>query len=312
MAKNLYSILGVPKSASEAEIKKAFRALAKELHPDRNPGDAAAEARFKEVSRANDVLSDKKKRALYDEFGDVGLREGFDPAYARRPAGAGFGGGGVDFSDIFAGARARAGGGFSFNVEDLFGGAGRSADAAQERRASSDYESELSVAFLDALRGVETEVVFTPHGAPEPKRLRVKIPAGARDGQKMRLRGQGRAGRGDLILTIRVKSHSKVWFEGDDLHVRVPITPLESYRGAKVEVSTPAGQVQLQVPAGAQSGAKLRLRSKGAPTKSGHGDLIAHLEVRLPKKRSDAIEALLETLEGDFAEDVRGKLPDLA
>ena len=300
-----YKTLGVARDASAAEVKKAYRNLAKKLHPDRNPDDASAEAQFKKVTVAYDVLSDPKKRDLFDRFGQMGLHENFDPNV--HGAAAGMGG---DFSDFFNAARSGgAPGGFGgVNFEDLFGGR-RAAP-----RKGRDFEAEVRVGFLDALRGTKADVAF--RSGREEKRLKVSIPAGTRDGGKIRLKGQGaRAPRGgqpgDLILKVNVSSHSKVWFEGNDLHLRVPITPVEAYRGAKIEVATPQGSVQMSVPAGAQSGAKLRLRGKGATGKKG-GDLIAHLEVRLPKERSEKVEALLQQLEEAFAGDVRESLPDLS
>ena len=293
-----YSTLGVAKGASQGEIKKAYRTLAKELHPDRNPGNAAAEARFKKVTAAYEVLSDAKKRSLYDQYGDMGLQDGFDPnIHGGRMGG---------FGDFFGGG----GFGGGFDMSDLFGAA-----AQRGPRKGRDFEAEVKVGFLEALRGHETDVAFRTSAGE--RRLKVKVPAGVRDGAKIRLAGQGGEGTGggpagNLILRVRVSSHSKVWFEGESLHLRVPITPLEAYRGAKVEVTTPQGVVQLSIPAGAQSGGKLRLRGKGAKHKGKVGDLIAHLEVRMPKARTTEVEELLEKLEDAFSEDIREALPNLS
>ncbi|MEM6958502.1 MAG: DnaJ domain-containing protein, partial [Myxococcota bacterium] len=177
--KDYYAALGVSRSASDAEIKKAYRRLAKELHPDRNPGDKVAETRFKEMSAAYDVLSDATKRSLYDQYGEAGLRDGFDPS--MHGAAAGF-----DFSDLFGGGFGARGGG-GFNVSDLFGA------RARPPRKGSDLSAEVRVGFLESLRGHETTISYQ-RGQGEPKRLTVKIPAGTRDGKKMRLRGQGNEG----------------------------------------------------------------------------------------------------------------------
>lgn len=305
--RDYYKALGLARDVTAAEVKKAYRALAKKLHPDLNPDDPNAEAQFKKVTAAYEVLSDPKKRDLYDRFGEMGLHENFDPNV--HGAAAGMGG---DFSDFFNAARSGGGGGFGgVNFEDLFGGRTRPAPPRKGR----DLEAEVRVGFLEALRGTTTEVVFRA-GRNDGKRLKVKVPAGTRDGGKIRLKGQGspasRGGPpGDLILKVNVSSHSKVWFDGNDLHLRVPITPIEAYRGAKIEVTTPQGPVQMSVPAGAQSGAKLRLRGKGLKGKKG-GDLIAHLEVRLPKERSEKVETLLRKLEEAFDTKVRESLPDLS
>ncbi|HJK89925.1 MAG TPA: DnaJ C-terminal domain-containing protein [Polyangiaceae bacterium LLY-WYZ-15_(1-7)] len=310
--KDYYGALGVKKGASTDEIKKAYRRLAKELHPDRNPGDEKAEERFKEVSEAYGVLSDAEKRALYDEFGVAGLREGFDPeAYrARQAAAAGF-----DFGEMFGGrARGGGGGGFGFDLEDLFRGAG----SRTSPRPGRDYEAKVEVSFLEALRGTEKEVSFTLPRRREVKSLKVRIPAGIRDGEKLRLRGQGGKGArggsdGDLILSVSVGTHPDLWYEGDTLHMRLPVRPLEAYEGSKVPVSTPGGDVQVKLPKGAKTGAKLGLKGKGAPKRGGpRGKLILHVEVVLPEGRSDALREAYATLDEALSGDPRGVLPKLS
>jgi DnaJ-class molecular chaperone len=301
MSDDLYARLGLSKDASAQDIKKAYRRLAKELHPDRNPGDAAAEERFKSVKEAYEALSDPEKRKLYDQYGEIGLREGFDPSMH----GAGFGGGGarsVNFEEIFGrGAREGAGfgggGGFGFSFDDLFGGRER---ASARPRKGPDLHSDITLDFVDALRGTERSLRF----ANFPSEIRVRIPAGAKAGAKVRLRGKGEAGAnggppGDLVLTVHVSAHPYFYreAEGDDLHVRLPLTPLEAVAGAKVAVPTLDGPVQLRIPAGSQAGDKLRLRGKGAPVRGGaRSDLIAHLEVKLPKQATPEIEEALRTV----------------
>lgn len=311
--RDFYKILGVSKSASPEEIKKAYRQLAKELHPDRNPGDASAEERFKEVSGAYAVLSDPEKRKLYDQYGEMGLREGFDPEayHAATQGAAGFEG--FDFGDIFGGARGR-GGSFDFNLEDLFGRRGRPGGGAYVRmpRRGADLQSEVTVDFRDAVLGCTKELSLR---SPEGERtLKVRIPPGVRNEGKIRLRGQGGKGAdggpdGDLVLKVKVRKHPYFSMRGKQLHVTVPVTPLEAYAGAKISVPTPEGSVQLTVPAGSKNGAKLRIRGKGVEEKGKpRGDLIAHLDVVLPKTRSDDVEQALETVQNAFERDPREDL----
>jgi curved DNA-binding protein len=325
--RDLYADLGVAKTATKDEIKKAYRKLARELHPDRNPGNKKAEERFKRVAYANDILSDERKRSLYDEFGEVGLREGFDAEGMRamreaRSRGAGMpGGGGMPggFEDFFGGGQAgRRRPGFGGTLEDLFGGnidelfgrgGGASGFTGRTGGKASDQESEISISFDEALSGVEKEL--TIREGQQTRSIRVRIPAGAREGAKVRLRGQGaRAGSGeagDLVLTIHVEEHA--WFrqEGEDLHLDVPVTLLEAWRGASIKVPTPDGEVALKVPARVQSGAKLRLKGKGAPKRDGtRGDLIAHVQVRMPDgEGDDAVERALAELEGHYRKEPR-------
>jgi curved DNA-binding protein len=315
--RDFYRILGVSRDAAPDEIKKAYRQLAKELHPDRNPGNEEAEERFKDVSAAYGVLSDPEKKKLYDEFGETGLREGFDPD-AYRAATRGVGGfGGFDFGDIFGTAGGRRGGGggaFEFNLEDLLGGRGGVGAGAYVRvpRRGADLQSEVTVGFRDAVLGCTKEL--SVRSSEGERNIKVRIPAGVRNEGKIRLRGQGGKGTdggpdGDLVLKVRVEKHPHFSMRGKQLHVTVPVTPLEAYRGAKVTVPTPEGSVQLSIPAGSQNGAKLRLRGKGIEAKGkGRGDLIAHLEVVLPKGHSDEVEKALETVEDAFDKDPREDL----
>ena len=316
--RDFYKILGVSRGASPEEIKKAYRSLAKELHPDRNPGDTQAEERFKDVSGAYAVLSDAKKRKLYDEFGEMGLREGFDPeAYQAATQGAG-GFGGFDFGDIFGGAARGPGGSprgghFEFNLEDLFGGAGRGRGGyVRAPQRGAELHSEVTIDFRDAVLGCTRELNL--RSAEGERTLKVRIPAGVRNQGKIRLRGQGGAGiqggpAGDLVLQVKVRKHPYFSMKGKQLHVRVPVTPLEAYAGAKVNIPTPEGSVQLRIPAGSQNRSKLRLRGKGIqPKGKPRGDLIAHLEIVLPPGRSGDVEEALRVVQGAFAEDPRRDL----
>lgn len=316
--RDFYGILGVSRDASPAEIKKAYRQLAKELHPDRNPDNKEAEERFKDVSGAYAVLSDVEKRKLYDQFGEMGLREGFDPeAYQAASHGAaGFGG--FDFGDIFgAAARGRRagpqGGEFEFNLEDLLGGARpRRGGYVRAPQKGADLQSEVTVEFRDAVLGCTKELSLRSNEGE--RTLKLRIPAGVRNQGKIRLRGQGGQGieggpPGDLVLEVKVAKHSYFSMRGKQLHVRVPVTPLEAYAGTKVNLPTPEGSVQLSVPAGSQNGSKLRLRGKGVEAKGKpRGDLIAHLEIVLPEGRTEEVEEALKTVQEAFDTDPRAGL----
>ena len=317
--RDFYAILGVSRSASASEIKKAYRKLAKELHPDRNPDDEAAEERFKEVSAAYSVLSDEGKKKRYDEFGEVGLREGFDPeAYqAAAEAAGGFGGfgGGFDFGDIFGGAvRGGTGGGgqFRVNLEDLFGGA-PGTGYVRAPQPGSDLQSEVTIDFRDAVLGCTKELSLRSSSGAT-RTIKVRIPAGVKNEGRIRLRGQGGEGinggpSGDLLLSVKVRKHPFFSIRGKQLHVRVPVTPLEAYAGAKVSVPTPEGNVTLAIPAGSQNGAKLRIRGEGVERQGQlRGDLIAHLEVVLPEGHSEEVERAFERVEDAFEGDPRAEL----
>jgi DnaJ-class molecular chaperone len=313
--RDFYKILGMPRDASPQELKKAYRQLAKELHPDHNPDDQEAEERFKDVSAAYTVVSDPEKRKLYDEFGEMGLREGFDPdAYQTATQGAG-GFGGFDFGDIFGGG-ARGGGRaghVEFDLEDLFGGRGPGRGSyVRAPQRGADIQSEVTIDFRDAVLGCMRELSL--RSAEGERTLKVRIPAGVRKGGKIRLRGQGGVGgnggpSGDLVLKVNVEKHPYFSMRGKQLHVRVPVTPLEAYSGAKVTVPTPEGDVQLSIPAGSQNGSKLRLRGKGVqPKGKAQGDLIAQLEIVLPEGHADEVEEALKTVDEAFEGDPRGDL----
>lgn len=321
MAGDFYAVLGVPKDADAATIKKAYRKLARDLHPDKNQGKTATEARFKDVNRAYETLSDEAKRKLYDEFGEEALREGFDAekvrAYkswqGRAGSGAGGGGGfrgsyggGVNLEDLFSGAVPGA----SANGDpfaDLFGRASRRRGGPVKGR---DHEQELTVDFVSAVRG--TSLQLRNPSSPEP--VTVRIPPGATDGSRVRIAGQGANSpnggpSGDLILIIHVEPHPLFRREGDDLTVEVPITASEAIRGAKVKVPTFDGDVTLKVPAGTQSGTKLRVRGKGVARKGREpGDLYVRFMVHVPTGDSPELLKLADALAALETEDVRAKL----
>lgn len=302
--KDLYALLGVPKTATQDEIKTAYRKLARENHPDRNPDNPAAEARFKEISAANAVLSEPKKRALYDEFGPDGLREGFDPDAARNyqkwagQFGGGGGGGGFDFGGGGSGGL----GGFGDLDEllgSLFGGAlggGARRGGPRMRPKGRDVEGQITVSLRQAIEGAEVHI-------PELGG-NVRIPKGIGDAQKIRLSGRGQAGSGgagDLYLTVNIATPTGYTREADDLTLDLPITIGQAIRGAQIEIPTPEGTtLSLKIPAGSQGGRRLRVREKGMPGKTGRGHLYVRLHIRVPTGDDPALLAAVDALEAFY------------
>lgn len=296
MATDLYKDLGVARGATQDEIKKAYRKLAAQFHPDRNPDNKGAEERFKAVNRAHQVLGDAQKRALYDEFGEVALREGFDPqaarAYsrARSPFGSRSGNGGFSFEDILG----------QGNIGDIFGEmfrGGQGKAAARRATKGADVGSEVSVDLLSAIRGTEVLVHLQ-----NTEGIQVRIPPGAGDGDKVRVAGHGMPGQlggppGDLLITVRVQPHPHFERDGLDLKLDLPLLPGEAFDGAKVSVPTPDGEVTLKVPKGTQSGQLTRLRGKGVQRKGKVGDLYVRFLVRLPETPSKAVAKAITELD---------------
>jgi molecular chaperone DnaJ len=347
---DLYAALGVSKGASADEIKKAYRKLAREFHPDKNPGDAAAEERFKEVQHAYDVLSDPEKRKAYDQFGSADGRRGFDPRGGNYNFAGDFNIGDLgDLGDLFGG---------------LFGrGAGRQQRTQPQRGA--DLEVQVRLSFDDSLKGIETKIPVdvetvchdcggsgakpgtSPSICPEcrgrgvvseaqglfalsqpcprcrgngtviedpcpncrgsgherrTKRYSVKIPAGVKDGTRIRLKGKGEAGvnggpAGDLFVVTRVEPSPIYERRGADLVVDVPLSPADAALGTEVEVPTPDGAVSLKVPAGSEHGKLLKIKGRGAPKlKGGKGDVLARLKLEVPTKLNKKQKQLYEEL----------------
>lgn len=299
---DFYAVLGVPRGSDADAIKKAYRKLAKDLHPDKNPGNKQAETRFKAVNRAFDTLNDPKKRALYDEFGEEGLREGFDAEKMRayknwqRQGGMPGNGGQVRLEDLFGhdayGGQYEGGGGF--DIGELFGRPRR-----RGPMPGRDYQTDVTIPFGDAVRG--TTVDLRMPGNPSP--VSVRIPAGAEEGSRLRIPGHGGPSpnggpSGDLILSIHVSPHEFFKREGSDLHLDVPITVAEAYRGAKVKIPTFEGAVTLKVPERTQSGTVMRLRGKGVASTRGkaNGDLYVRFMIQVPAEASPELEALIDQL----------------
>ena len=304
MAGDPYKELGVSRGASADEIKKAFRRLAKDLHPDKNPGDAAAEERFKRITAAFDVLGDAEKKAKYDSGQiDADGREQY----------AGFGGaGGGGFSGFDFGKGARSGGGpggrASFDDLDLdsifgqFGGRGRSGGfggGGFGGGKGADVRAVLDVSLEDSIAGAVRRIQFS-----DGRTLDVTIPKGATDGQTIRLKGQGSPGRteaGDALIELKIAPHPLYRVEGADLTMDLPVSVPDAVLGGKVRVPTPDGEVVMTLPAGSNSGKVLRLKGRGAFAKGKRGDLLARLAVTLPDAPDDALSK--------FAEEWRAKRP---
>jgi curved DNA-binding protein len=303
--RDYYEVLGVPRDASTEDVRRAYRKLAREYHPDVNK-DPAAEDRFKEVSEAYEVLRDPEKRERYDRLGanwragqDVSGSPGFDDfaggagGFAGRGAPGGFGGFGetrVEFGE----------GGFSDFFEGLFGSRTRTRTGGGFDGFSmhgSDQEATLELSLEEAARGGRRRISLGPGRDYE-----VNIPAGVVDGQRIRLAGEGAPGAGggqsgDLFLRVRLKPDSRFRVEGRDLYVDIRVAPWEAALGASVEVPTLAGTTQVKVPPGSSSDRKLRLRGKGLPSPRGKpGDLYATVKVMVPKKLTQQERELFEQL----------------
>jgi molecular chaperone DnaJ len=370
VARDYYGLLGVGKNATDTELKRAYRKLARELHPDKNPGNAEAERRFKEVSEAYDVLSDEKKRAEYDEartlFAGGAYRGGFSGGYP--PPNQGGGSTTFDMSDLFGGAN--AGGGGAGGLGDIFGGLFNNSGATRRNGRTPtgptrgrDVEATVSLSFDEAVRGSTLPLQLSgpatcktchgsgakpgtaPHQCPtcsgtgfvsynqgsfgfsEPCRdcqgtgqivdspcpdcagsgvttqtrtITVRVPAGVRDGAKLRIAGKGGPGHrggpnGDLFVTVQVKADALFGRSGDDLTLDLPVTFAEAALGTTVRVPTLDGSVQMKIPAGTPNGRTLRVRGKGAPKKGGAtGDLLVTVSVAVPQNMSASARTALE------------------
>ena len=288
MAKNLYDVLGVSKTASATEIKSQYRKLARKYHPDLNKDDKNAAEKFKEVSLAYDILGDKTKRKQYDNneidsegkptgFGAGGFQDGFgaDNAGYRTYTSSGFDTNGFDFSSIFG--------------EDIFSRFGQNSDFGQRLRKGRDLAYSLDINFLDAAKGAEKNIVMNG------KQLNVKIPSGTISGQVLRLKGQGEKGannnlNGDALITINVLPHPYFKLEGNNILLDLPISMKEAVLGAKVIVPTITGKVNVTIPPYSSSGEKLRLKGKGVKVRNSVGDEIVNLVVVAPRLKSTILE----------------------
>ncbi len=290
--RNYYQVLGVERNANSNEIKSAFRKLAREYHPDVNPGDKNSEAKFKEITEAYEVLSDPEKKRRYEQYGQYWNKSG------GMPGGGGVPGFDVDFGNY---------GNFDEFINDLlgrFGGVGASSGFTENTGFSSrnyknqidlDAEITLKISFSEAFHGTERTL------AVDGERVQVKIPSGIRSASKLRLKNKGNlqpgtGRRGDLYINIEVSTHSVWQFDGDSLKAELPISLDELLLGGNVTAMTPDGEAQVNIPSGILPGQTLRLKGKGWPYKNGRGDLLLIPKLQLPEKWSSQELDLLEKL----------------
>jgi molecular chaperone DnaJ len=283
--KDFYKILGVSKDVSDADLKKAYRKLAKDNHPDLHPGDAAAEARFKDISEAFDVLSDKEQRREYDAIRAMGGGARFTS-----------GGQGAGFEDVFS--NLFGGGGFQGGGFPGFGGFGGFGP-----QRGQDLSTTASISFIDSVNGTTVKL------NPRNESVSVKVPAGIQDGQKLKVKGKGQPSpnggpAGDLVVTIKVKPHAVFTRDGDNIRVSVPVTYAEATLGATIEVPVLGGDpVKLKVAAGTPNGRTLRVKGKGVQFGSRQGDLLATVEVMVPAHLPAKAKKLLEQFDAELPDE---------
>jgi curved DNA-binding protein len=317
--KDYYKVLGVSKDATDKQVKQAYRKLARKYHPDINPGDRGAEVRFKEINEAYEVLSDQEKRSKYDQLGANWKQ--YERVAREQPGGfPGFEGFRVDFG----GPGNEQGGGFSDFFKTFFG-AGLDLDELLGRSRGGgfrggfggrtrggfpsapvqgrDISAHLEITLEESYQGSRKRLSLQTNPATAPQQIEVKIPAGVRDGSKIRVAGKGEASpeggtTGDLYLEIKLTPHKLYQRDGDDLYVDVPVTVTEAALGAEIEVPTLSGKARIKVPPGSQSSRLMRLRGKGMPhlKGSGHGDLFVKLQVVTPTQISEREREILQEL----------------
>jgi curved DNA-binding protein len=319
--KDYYATLGVSKQATPEDIQKAYRKLARKYHPDVNR-DADAEAKFKEINEAHEVLKDAEKRAKYDRFGSAwkqaqstgtpppgfeDIFSAFSPGGAERRGGFGFGGEGFSsFFDLLFGS--------GFGATGAGPGGPRvswTTGPGMPRPGGADHEARISLSLEDAAQGGEKELTLTDPGTGRRRTLRVKIPKGIRPGQKIRLAGQGGAGpaggaKGNLYLSVELIPDSRFRLEGSDLHATLPVTPWEAALGGQARIPTLSGEVTVKIPPGSSSGRKIRLRGRGYPSAGGAtGDLLAEIKIVVPQKLSKQEKELFERLAAESKYEAR-------
>lgn len=299
--KDPYQILGVERSANADQIKRAYRKLAKQFHPDRNPGDAGAEEKFKQVQAAYEVLGDEQRRRQYDQFGAGGPTpniHGWDTRFDQHNGNFTVGDVG-DLSGIFE----------QFFTRGGRGEGARRSGARRGGRPGEDVRTAVELTFEESARGATREVELQVEGA-SPERLKFRIPAGVEHGQRIRLRGkgqEGRGGRGDLIIECRILPHAYFRREGLHILLDLPLSLKEAAMGASIDVPTLDGPTTLKVPPGTSSGSKLRLRGKGvASALTGEtGDMYAVVKIVIPREISASAQQLVESLDREWQLDPR-------
>ncbi len=295
MNDTLYKTLGVSKSATQSDIKKAFRKHMKELHPDLNPGNAAKEARFKKVSAANDILSDPDKRALYDrgeidENGADVVQNPFGGGFRSQPQGGqGYG----DMGDVFS---------------QMFGGGGQQRGGFQQAFKGQDQRYNMKVSFAEAALGGKKQIHLSDGSA-----INVTIPKGIEGGKTIRLKGKGHAGQnggpaGDALIEVKVAPHPVFIRNGLDIELNLPITLYEATLGGKIEVPTLHGAVGLKIPAGASSGKVFRLKGRGIASARNKGDQLVKLQIQMPETVDEKLEAFMRDMQDNSPYDPRQKL----
>jgi curved DNA-binding protein len=309
--KDYYATLGVSKAATPEEIKRAYRKIARKCHPDLNPGDKQAEAKFKELNEANEVLSDPDKREKYDRFGQYWDR----PGYSQDPPPSGANVGAEDFGRYSD---------FDSFINDLLGRSGRRTSTHRtatggfddlggfrSQAPAPDTEAAIALTFAQAFHGVQQRLQL------DDDTINVRIPAGAKPGSRIRLKGRGRPSpfsqqRGDLYLTIEILPHPFFRFEGDNLVCDVPIRPDEAVLGAEINIPTPDGSVKMKVPKEIKSGQSLRLRGKGwTLPKGGRGDLFAKLQIVTPQDLNEIEQECYEKIQANTSFNPRAQLEEI-
>ncbi len=305
--KDYYQLLGVDRKATKEEIAKAFKKLARQYHPDLNPGDTKAEEKFKELNEAYEVLKDPQKRKMYDQLGhnwQHGQQFNAGGFGGQGFGGGGFSGGGGDFSDFFEtlfGQAGRGGANFGGGFGGAQGGFGADPFANFSRRPTKgkDITAEITITLEDALKGNRRTITLS--GAQGKRNLEVNIPAGSKEGSKLRLTGQGDpsphgGASGDLFLRLKFMTHALFSVDENNISYDLPLTPWEAALGVKARIPTLEGEIEMHIPAGTSSGRRFRLRGRGLGKEGARGDQMVRAMIKVPESLTDEERALFEQL----------------